>query len=128
MIRAAIFRPMPLFFAGFQARPYGPARFDSSNTWIWRLRNHGKCNRQRVYCGNVQRDVVVLLNRSRSLHAPPLAGRRCVASNIVKHGVWALDCIGQRSFWPVQNTAYSTKFWKDNQNTSSELNHFIFEK
>jgi len=31
MIRAAIFRQGPSFFAGFQARPYGPARFDSSN-------------------------------------------------------------------------------------------------
>ena len=33
------------------------------------------CNRQRVYCGNVQRDVGARLNRSCWLRAPPSGGR-----------------------------------------------------
>jgi len=51
------------------------------HTQLWRLRNRGKCNRQRVYCGNVQRDVGVRLNRS---------------CNIAKRSVWALDYIGHK--------------------------------
>jgi len=54
-----------------------------------------KCNRQRVYCGNVQREVEARLNRSHLLRAP-LRRKSGIASNIAKCSVWASDYIGPK--------------------------------
>jgi len=71
------------------------------HTRLWQLRNRGKCNCQRVYCMNVQRDVGARLNQSCSLRAPPSRGRG-VSQVMLPNVVFGLLIVfGQSSFWSV---------------------------